>query len=438
MTTLKIPLEGFSKQIDFIHDTTPFIAAIAGTGGGKTEAGAIKALLFILNTEPGLFSVTAPTYKVLQDATLRTYKDKVFPPDLQKEFNKTEMRLELITGDEIIFRSTEDPDLLRGPNIKGFHMDEAALSPYEAFLILQARLRQGSSQQGWLTTTPKGYNWVYQVFGPDTVADNADYSLHKWSARDNCFLPADFIRHLEESYRDEFAMQEIEGEFVVVSGKCLFELAALRGMLNSCIKPIEERGNGLVKIYKKSVVGRRYAAGIDLGEGNGGNYSVAIILDCTTLETVAVLRSNILHQDMFAYEFSKLYEEYYKPFYVPESNVGMLFADKALGLGCSNLFYDDGEKKKKKGFKTTRVNKPIVWGLLEEAVRNREIIIWDRDAVSEMFSFIREGDKLEAQEGAHDDCVDALALALKAAREVGPRKAGKAISLMRPARRAYL
>lgn len=432
---IPVHLKAFQQQGLFINDPTAFVAAIAGTGGGKTRAGAMKAMAFIGENYGCHGCVTAPTYKMMTmpDATLDTYL-KIIPERLIKSFNKAELELSLKTGSKIVFRSTEDPETLRGPNLSWFHMDEAALSPLSAWYNLISRLRQGDTQQGWLTTTPKGYNWIYQEF---VAQVRKDYSVHRWSARDNLYNPPEFIKRLEDSFHDEFALQEIEGEFVEVSGQCMFQLEGIKGMLADCRSPVEERGNGLIKIFKKPVVARRYAAGVDLGEGNGGDYSVAIILDTTTLEAVCTLRSNTLHQDLFAFEWSKLYEEYYSPYYVPESNVGGLFIKKAIELGCTNLFYEDGDKRNKPGFRTTSNSKPMVWGLLEEAVRNREIIIPDRDIVSEMFSFIRNGDKLEAQEGAHDDCVDALALALKAARERGTGKGSAPVSPWRQSDRMY-
>jgi hypothetical protein len=61
------------------------------------------------------------------------------------------------TGATVRFRTAEDPDKMRGPNLSGVWLDEASLMDEEAFKIAIACLRE-DGEQGWLsaTFTPKG------------------------------------------------------------------------------------------------------------------------------------------------------------------------------------------------------------------------------------------------------------------------------------------
>src|SRR5262249_62382638 len=71
------------------------------------------------------------------------------------------------TGATIRFRTAEDPEKMRGPNLSGCWLDEASLMLPDAFKICIAALREGG-QQGWLTATftPKGLaHWTYDTFG---------------------------------------------------------------------------------------------------------------------------------------------------------------------------------------------------------------------------------------------------------------------------------
>jgi phage terminase large subunit-like protein len=95
---------------------------IGGIGSGKSYAGCVKA--FVRASERKvLLMVTAPTYPMLRDATLRTFMDMAGP--FVRDFYKSEMIATLVNGSEVLFRSTENPDRLRGPNLHGWFGDEA-------------------------------------------------------------------------------------------------------------------------------------------------------------------------------------------------------------------------------------------------------------------------------------------------------------------------
>lgn len=126
----------------------------------------------------------------------------------------------LRTGAEILFRSADDPERLRGPNLSGAWLDEASQMERGAFDITIACLRE-AGEMGWLTTTftPRGkQHWTYEVFG----CDNPDTSLVHCDSADNPFLPEEFVRAVEAQYGTEswLARQELKGYFVEPEG-CL-------------------------------------------------------------------------------------------------------------------------------------------------------------------------------------------------------------------------
>ncbi len=106
---------------------------------------------------PGSLGVIgAPTYPMLRDATARTFF-ALLPASLIASYNKTEGHLILRNGSEILFRSLDAPDGLRGLNLAWFWLDEAPLCGYYAWQVLKGRLRQrGYATSGWATGTPKG------------------------------------------------------------------------------------------------------------------------------------------------------------------------------------------------------------------------------------------------------------------------------------------
>jgi len=421
----EVNLQVFEQQDDFIRCQSPYSAFIGGVGSGKTVAGAIKALSYVVDHPGSLGFIGAPSFPMLRDATLRSIRE-LFPQRLVGQgFNRSEMTLSLTNGSEILLRSCDDPEHLRGPTLAWFWIDEGARVKRDAWLVLQGRLRQaGYPLQGWVTTTPKGFNWVYQEFDQ---RERENYRAFHCSARQNPFLQAGVIELLEESYglSSDFALQEIEGKYVVVGGKCYFPMDRLRGMLDDCSEPVSQEMGGVIRIWKPPVVAGRYVAGGDLCWGETGAYSVLIVLDWQTGEQVAEIYGR-LPEDEMAQLSVELCSRYNHAFAGVEANgEGINVVNKMIELGYGKyMFYQANGKP---GWLTSASTRPVMLGELEEAVRNLRVRPRCRDLVSELMSFIRnDTGRAEASEGAYDDHVFALSIAWQMRKFASWQVAGKA------------
>lgn len=195
-----------APQRQFWRDGARFRLFVGGVGSGKTRAGCVEILR---QPARSVGMVVAPTYPMLRDATLRTFLELAQRGGVLDVFSKTEMQATLVDGKRVLFRSGDDPDRLRGPNIGWFYLDEAAMMDDDIWPIMIGRLREQPGR-AWATSTPRGFNWLHEVF----VKGGADYSLTRSSTRDNTFLPEGFLRSLEQSYDTAWVAQEIEGEFL--------------------------------------------------------------------------------------------------------------------------------------------------------------------------------------------------------------------------------
>src|SRR5262245_27572817 len=217
MQTLAAPLriKLHPAQRDFLRSSALFRALVGGIGSGKSWAGAYDMLR---RAKPGrLYCVVSPSYGMLSDSTFRSFETLarqlgVADRDDVKKSAPPACRLK--TGAEILFRSADDPERLRGPNLSGVWLDEAGLMVKEAFDIAIACLREGG-EQGWLTATftPKGTgHWTYEYFGKD----RPNTELVRAHTAENPFNPPEFAATLEEQYGagSAFALQELGGEFV--------------------------------------------------------------------------------------------------------------------------------------------------------------------------------------------------------------------------------
>jgi hypothetical protein len=159
--------------------------------------------------------IGSPTGIMMQDTTFPTFKSLAQQLGF---WDQSQVRLspyptvELKTGATFRFRTAEDPERMRGPNLSGIWLDEGSLMAREAFNICIACLREGG-EQGWLASsfTPAGLNhWTYDVFGknrPDTEIFHAH-------TRDNPFAPPGFADTLARQYTEGEARQELAGEFI--------------------------------------------------------------------------------------------------------------------------------------------------------------------------------------------------------------------------------
>jgi len=194
----------------FLMSDARYRAFIAGVGSGKTFAGVMATLKACQRSERG--AVVSPTYPMMKDVILPTFRDLAEP--FIETLNKADLYADLSLGCRVLFRSADKPERLRGMNLGFAWVDEAALIDEETWDILLGRLRLDPGR-AWLTTTPKGHNWVYDRF----VADPGDeHETVRASTSDNPHLPDDYIQSLEEQYTEKFRRQELGGEFIEAEG----------------------------------------------------------------------------------------------------------------------------------------------------------------------------------------------------------------------------
>lgn len=211
----------YPKQAAFVESEAANAAFVAGIGSGKTYAGAARSLKAAYGRigsreipVPNLGIVTAPTYPMLRDATVRTLLE--IGDEYVQAYNKGDMSILFTNGSEVLLRSTDNPDRLRGPNASWWWGDEAAMYDSSVWRIMVGRLRQyGERGAAWLTTTPRGRDWIYKQFVMD---EREGYELHRAASYDNEHLSADILASWSDEYAGDYARQELHGEFVAHQG----------------------------------------------------------------------------------------------------------------------------------------------------------------------------------------------------------------------------
>jgi len=211
--------QALPAQKEFHADLTARFKGYSGPiGSGKSYALVYEAL-FLSRMNPGLLGlVGAPTYRMLQDATQRIFFEVLDMENIEYVFNKQANRLRFPgNGSEIIFRTMENPERLRGANLAWFALDELTYTREEAWTRILGRLRHPDARRlcGCAVWTPKGYDWVHQRFAEQ---QNPEYRLIRATPRENTYLPADFYDQLKEAYAERFYRQEVLGEYLDIFG----------------------------------------------------------------------------------------------------------------------------------------------------------------------------------------------------------------------------
>jgi len=221
----RITLNPLPAQRAFLFDDIRHSAFVGGYGSGKTYIGCHKCLRYAALNRGCYGMYTAPTYRMMRDILWRTFEDVLNKNFINYKLHKSEWRLELPDyKSSILLRSTDNPSSLEGVNLGWAGMDEASLSSIKAWQTLLARTRDRRSKvrQVFLTTTPEGFNWIYDEFVEKKR--RTTYKIHYSPTTDNHYLPDDYVDSLRESYDPKLISQYIKGEFVNVgTGAVYFE-----------------------------------------------------------------------------------------------------------------------------------------------------------------------------------------------------------------------
>src|SRR5690606_16299117 len=136
---IQLDAEGTGPQMQFWHSPARFRMLSGGIGSGKTWAGALECLRQPAGS-PGM--VVTPTSDMSEEP-VKTLRAIAGPAVVEVKRGKGDRFLRLSDGKEIYFRSADNPDRLRGPNLGWFWMDEAGQMKDEyPWNVMIGRLRR--------------------------------------------------------------------------------------------------------------------------------------------------------------------------------------------------------------------------------------------------------------------------------------------------------
>ena len=209
--------EPLASQGRFHQSTARFRCFLGPVGTGKTAALCHEAVQLALVNKGRTGLIGAPTYPMLRDVALPTVIEVLEKRGVNYDHNKSAFTIRLAGGGSTIaFRTLDQPERLRGTNLAWFGIDEVTYTKEEAWLRLEARLRdpKATALAGIAAGTPKGFDWVYHRFRNQPVEG---YELVEAKPFENEHLleqTPDYYERLKNSYDEHFYQQEVLGQFV--------------------------------------------------------------------------------------------------------------------------------------------------------------------------------------------------------------------------------
>lgn len=224
--------------------------------------------------------------------------------------------------------------------------------------------------------------------------------------------------------------QEYELEFLT-SGRSVFDQKIIKAQRKNILKEgdeikLEDNKKYIVKkedgwiFYKPEKKDGLYVCGVDVSEGvAGGDYSVATIFDRMNGEEVAMFRG-LVAPDRLAEQVNKIGRRYNNALMVVEiNNHGLTTVTVLKQLLYPSLYLRPAKFEHmgstitdKIGWQTNKRTKPMLIDEFAQVIRDNELMIHSKEILDEMLVYIYDrNNNMTAQEGFHDDCVMATAIA---------------------------
>lgn len=155
----------------------------------------------------------APTYKLLLDVW--SDMERTLRPAIKKA-NRTEMRMELITGGKVDFWTLEDRDAGRGRKYVRIVLDEAAHARYlqDAWERAIAPTLTDYAGAAWFISTPNGLNFFHDLYRRGQSPESPEWASFHMPTSTNPHIPPGEIERARADLPSLVFAQEYLADFV--------------------------------------------------------------------------------------------------------------------------------------------------------------------------------------------------------------------------------
>ena len=422
-----VPFDLYDYQEDLINtiQDNRYVIVKSARQSGKSVTSLGYILHYILFNKTkivGMLANKASTSRELLGRLQTAYQH--LPKFLQQgivEWNKGNLELE--NGSKIIASSTSS-SAIRGYSFSLLFLDEFAFvqrTIADAFIkSVYPTISSGKDTKIIMVSTPNGFNLFYK-FWNDAVEGNNQFKTFKihWTSipeRDQDWREKIISDIGEEAFRQEYEADFLGSSNTLISYEKLQEL--------SYSSPLWSRED--LDIYEEPEMGRTYTITVDTARGQGLDYSTFTVFDSTEIpyKIAAKYRNNTVAPLLFPNIINNVGKKYNDAYVLVESNdIGAQVADvlhhdlEYENLLTTSWFGRHGQqissghrKDISLGVRTTKQVKKLGCSNLKSLIEEDKLIIVDYDIISELTTFVTNGDTFAAEDGSNDDLVTTLVL----------------------------
>jgi len=211
----------------------------------------------------------------------------------------------------------------------------------------------------------------------------------------------------------------------LASGECIFDLEAIESAAAGAGRAVESQDNERLVIFFPPQEGRQYIIGVDTaGGGSQGDYACAEVIERTLGLQCAELRGHFPPLEL-ARRVVELGQTYRRALLAVErNNHGYGVLAHLRDMDYANIFEKDGQL----GWLTSAASRPAMIENMVAVLMAEPKLFHSPRLLEECRTFVRHADgNAAAADGAHDDCVMAMAIALAVRRDIAGRGVKKRV-----------
>jgi hypothetical protein len=228
-----------------------------------------------------------------------------------------------------------------------------------------------------------------------------------------------------KEFQQEYPRTPLEA--FVATGGCIFDLEGLQyvadqltreplssqelAMRNADLAAAQEERPYVFKFWSTPRTGQRFIISADpAGGGQNGDFSAAYIFEVVTGEMFGSIHAR-LEPDEFAGILTHIASIFNNALIIPERNLHgyAVIAMLQNNYGYANIYKHED---KQLGWPTNVKTKPLMEGILQRRIKEKDLTCYDVNFVQEAQAYIRQGNKTGASDGMHDDRVIALGIGM--------------------------
>lgn len=337
-----------------------------------------------------------------------------------KTWNKGDVELE--NGSSVFTAATSSAGI-RGKSVNLLYVDEAAIIPNniadQFFTSVYPVVSAGQTTKIILTSTPLGYNHFWKFWNDAENGRNGftplrvEYHEHpnrdeKWASEQRALLG-------DVKFNQEVLCAFLGSSNTLIAADTIARLSPKAFCFSN-------EDLDVLEVPDKT---KNYFITVDTSRGVGGDYSAFTVVDTTQypFSVVAKYRSNKISPLLYPNVIHKVAKDYNNALVLIEINdIGQQVADILYSdLEYENMIWVGSDSKYGQylsssgknahlGVRTTKQIKRIGCSTLKALVEENKLLIFDKDIISELSTFIERGGSFEADEGYNDDLVMTLVI----------------------------